>query len=104
MIEQAVNQLVQVTPLERVNEKIHEITELVRGHVQDFLAVYGVTLNDVKVLLQFDWTMVGESEALARAVTECRALDELDIGAAEERIRLLREAIGDRRRYMEILA
>ncbi len=52
VVEQAVNQLVQVTPLERVNEKIHEITELVRGHLQDFLSIYGVTLNDVKVLVR----------------------------------------------------
>jgi membrane protease subunit (stomatin/prohibitin family) len=52
VIEQAVNQLVQITPLEQVNEKIHEITELVRGHVQDFLSVYGVMLNDVKVLIR----------------------------------------------------
>jgi len=52
VVEQAVNQLVQVTPLERVNEKIHEITELVRGHLQDFLSVYGITLNDVKVLMR----------------------------------------------------
>ena len=52
VVEQAVNQLVQVTPLEQVNEKIHEITELVRGHLQDFLAIYGITLNDVKVLIR----------------------------------------------------
>jgi membrane protease subunit (stomatin/prohibitin family) len=52
VIEQAVNQMVQVTPLEQVNEKIHEITELVRGHVQEFLAIYGITLNDVKVLIR----------------------------------------------------
>ena len=52
MVEQAINQLVQVTPLERVNEKIHDITELVRGHLQDFLAIYGITLNDVKVLMR----------------------------------------------------
>ncbi len=52
VVEQAINQLVQVTPLERVNEKIHEITELVRGHLQDFLAIYGITLNDVKVLMR----------------------------------------------------
>src|SRR5262249_30315542 len=31
---------------------IHEITELVRGRLQDFLAIYGITLNDVKVLLR----------------------------------------------------
>jgi membrane protease subunit (stomatin/prohibitin family) len=52
VVEQAVNQLVQVTALEQVNEKIHEITELVRGHLQDFLSIYGVTLNDVKVLMR----------------------------------------------------
>ena len=37
VVEQSINQLVQVTPLEQVNERIHEITELVRGHLQDFL-------------------------------------------------------------------
>jgi membrane protease subunit (stomatin/prohibitin family) len=52
VVEQAINQLVQVTPLEEVNEKIHDITELVRGHLQDFLGIYGVTLNDVKVLMR----------------------------------------------------
>jgi hypothetical protein len=25
---------------------------LVRGHLQDFLGIYGVTLNDVKVLMR----------------------------------------------------
>jgi membrane protease subunit (stomatin/prohibitin family) len=52
VVEQSVNQLVQVTPLEQVNERIHEITELVRGHLQDFLSIYGITLNDVKVLIR----------------------------------------------------
>jgi membrane protease subunit (stomatin/prohibitin family) len=52
VVEQAINQLVQVTPLEEVNERIHDITELVRGHLQDFLTIYGVTLNDVKVLMR----------------------------------------------------
>jgi membrane protease subunit (stomatin/prohibitin family) len=52
VVEQAVNQLVQLTPLERVNERIHEITELLRGHLQDFLTIYGITLNDVKVLIR----------------------------------------------------
>jgi membrane protease subunit (stomatin/prohibitin family) len=52
VLEQAVNQIVQVTPLEQINERIHEITDLVRGHLQDFLAIYGITLNDVKVLIK----------------------------------------------------
>jgi membrane protease subunit (stomatin/prohibitin family) len=51
VVEQAVNQIVQLTPLEQVNEKIHDIGELVRSHLQEFLAVYGITLNDVKVLV-----------------------------------------------------
>lgn len=52
VVEQSVNQIVQLTPLEQVNERIHEITELVRGHLQDFLTVYGIHLNDVKVLIR----------------------------------------------------
>src|SRR5262249_9701221 len=36
----------------QVNERIHEITELVRGHLQDFLSVYSIMLNDVKVLMR----------------------------------------------------
>jgi membrane protease subunit (stomatin/prohibitin family) len=52
VVEQSINQIVQLTPLEQVNERIHEITELVRGHLQEFLSVYGITLNDVKVLMR----------------------------------------------------
>ena len=52
VVEQAINQLVQVTPLEQVNEKIHDLTEIVFGHLQEFLAVYGISLNTVKVLVR----------------------------------------------------
>jgi membrane protease subunit (stomatin/prohibitin family) len=51
VVEQAVNQIVQLTPLEQVNEKIHEITDLLKQHLQGFLGIYGITLNDVKVLV-----------------------------------------------------
>lgn len=51
VVEQAINQVVQVTPLERVNEKIHEIGEVVHGHLQEFLQVFGITLDTVKVLI-----------------------------------------------------
>ena len=51
VVEQAINQLIQVTPLEQVNEKIHDLTELVYSHLQEFLAIYGITLNTVKVLV-----------------------------------------------------
>ena len=51
VIEQAVNQLVQITPLESVNEKIHDLSQIVFQHLQQFLATYGITLDTVKVLV-----------------------------------------------------
>jgi membrane protease subunit (stomatin/prohibitin family) len=51
VVEQAVNQVVQVSGLEQVNGKIHEITEIVKTHLQAFLSTYGITLNDLKVLV-----------------------------------------------------
>ena len=51
VVEQAVNQIVQVTPLEQVNEKIHDLTQLVFQHLQAFLKTYGISLDTVKVLV-----------------------------------------------------
>jgi membrane protease subunit (stomatin/prohibitin family) len=51
VIEQAVNQLVQITPLESVNEKIHDLSQIVYQHLQQFLAGYGISLDTVKVLV-----------------------------------------------------
>ncbi len=51
VIEQAVNQLVQITPLEAVNEKIHDLSQIVYQHLQQFLSLYGISLNTVKVLV-----------------------------------------------------
>ncbi len=51
VIEQAINQIVQVTAMEQINEHIHDIIELAKGHLSDFLAIYGVHLNDLKVLI-----------------------------------------------------
>ncbi|WAH43445.1 SPFH domain-containing protein [Alicyclobacillus fastidiosus] len=51
VIEQSINKIVQLTELERVNEKMPDIIELVKDHLQDFLSVYGLTLNDVKALV-----------------------------------------------------
>jgi len=50
-IEQAINQIVQVTKLENINAHISELREAVKAHLTDFLRVYGVTLNDLKVLV-----------------------------------------------------
>jgi membrane protease subunit (stomatin/prohibitin family) len=51
VVEQSVNSIVQLTELERVNEKMPEILEIVKEHLQDFLSVYGLTLNDAKALV-----------------------------------------------------
>lgn len=73
VVEQAVNQVVQVTPLEQVNEKIHELTDIVHEHLQEFLAVYGITLDMVKVL-------VSPGDERMRALISLKAfgLSELD--------------------------
>jgi membrane protease subunit (stomatin/prohibitin family) len=50
-IEQAINQVVQVTKLEHINEHINELREGVKAHLADFLRTYGITLNDLKILV-----------------------------------------------------
>jgi len=50
-IEQAINQIVQVTKMENINEHINEIREGVKVHLTDFLRTYGIMLNDLKVLI-----------------------------------------------------
>ena len=50
-IEQSINQIVQVTRMENINEHITEIRESVKNHLTEFLRLYGVMLNDLKVLI-----------------------------------------------------
>ena len=50
-IEQSINQVVQVTKMENINERIYEIREGVKGHLTEFLATFGILLNDLKVLI-----------------------------------------------------
>jgi membrane protease subunit (stomatin/prohibitin family) len=50
-IAQAINQIVQVTKMENINEHINEIRESVKTHLSDFLRTFGIMLNDLKVLI-----------------------------------------------------
>ncbi len=50
-IEQAINQIVQLTKLEHINEHITEIREAVKNHLAEFLATFGIMLNDLKILI-----------------------------------------------------
>ena len=91
---------------ERLVRSIDELSAAVRGlpvlnqdRVWD--RVRRVGLDE---LLQFDWTLVGESDSLSRELGSVAVLDEIDVPAAEARLRSIREGIADRRRYAEILA
>jgi len=55
-------------------------------------------------LLQFDWTLVGESDALCDEIRSVAVLDEIDVPAQEGRLRAIRTVIADRKRYLEIQA
>jgi len=50
-IEQAINQVVQVTKMENINEHITEIRDSVKMHLSDFLKTFGIMLHDLKVLI-----------------------------------------------------
>jgi hypothetical protein len=91
---------------ERLCRAIEEASSAVRGlpvlnadKVWD--RVRGVGLEE---LMQFDWSLVGESDALATELSEVAELDAIDAAAVEDRLRRIRELMGDRRRYMEIQA
>ena len=52
--------------------------------------------------MQFDWTLVGEADALATDLADVLALDEVDAAAVEARLRKIREVVSDRQKYIEI--
>jgi hypothetical protein len=92
---------------ERLGRAIDDVATSVRGlpllspdRVWDRVR-RGVGLDD---LVQFDWTLVADSEALGASLSEAYALDEIDVAAAEEKLKELRQVITDRRKYAEILA
>jgi hypothetical protein len=89
---------------ERLIRAIDDVAALVKGLPvlnQDKVwdRVRRVGLDD---LLQFDWTLVGESDVLARDLDFVAALDELDVTTCEARVRRIRELIGERQRFIEI--
>jgi hypothetical protein len=104
----------QPFPPAEVMEPIRRTERLIRA-IDDVAAlVKGLpVLNQDKVwdrarrvgledLLQFDWTLVGESDVLARDLDLVSALDELDLPSYEARVRKIREIIGERQRFIEI--
>jgi hypothetical protein len=91
---------------ERLIRAIDDVSTLVNGQPllsQDRVwdRVRRVGLDE---LLQFDWTLVGEADALAAAAAGWAALDEVPVADTEGTLKRIREVIGERRRYLEILA
>jgi hypothetical protein len=106
----------QPFPPPEVMEPIRRAERLVRAIDEAAVAVRGLPLlNQDKVwnrvrqvgldeLMQFDWTLVGEADALSGDVGRALVLAEIDMTAHETRLRKIREVIAERRRYLEILA
>jgi hypothetical protein len=104
----------QPFPPAEVMEPIRRAERLVRAIDDTSTAVRGLPLlNQDKVwnrvrsvgldeLLQFDWTLVGEADALVTDLAGVFALDELDVAVVEARLRKVRSLITDRQRYIEI--
>lgn len=104
----------QPFPPAEVMEPMRRAERLVRAIEDTSAAVRGLPLlNQDRVwarvrsagldeLLQFDWTLVGEADALAAEVQRVPELDQLDVPAQEARLRKLREVMADRQRYVEI--
>jgi hypothetical protein len=89
---------------ERLIRAIDDVAALVKGLPvlnQDKVwdRVRRVGLED---LLQFDWTLVGESDVLARDLDLVSVLDELDVASYEARVRKIKEIIAERQRFIEI--
>ena len=89
---------------ERLIRLIEDVATAVRGlpvlgSDQVWDRVRRVGLAD---LIQFDWTMVGESDLLAEDLAAVTALDQLDVAAFEARVRNVRQIIDDRQRFIEI--
>ena len=106
----------QPFPPASVMEPIRRAEQLIRAIEGVSSAVRGLPLLDqdkvwdrvrsvgLDELLQFDWTLVGESDGLSHDLAGAGDLDRIDVAAAEARLQRIREVISDRRRYIEILA
>ncbi len=104
----------QPFPPAEVMEPIRRAERLIRAIDDVAVLVKGLpVLNQDKVwdrvrrigiedLLQFDWTLVGESDAMARDLDQVAELDQIDVAGVQARIAAIRDIISERQRYLEI--
>jgi len=86
--------------IEDVSTEIRGLPLLSQDKVWD-RARGGVALRE---LLQFDWTLVAEAEAVAEALSRAASLAGIDLTAVDEHLARLRAVIADRRRYVQVPA
>jgi len=103
-------------PPAEVMEPLRKADRLVRDLGDIAMVVRGLPLlnpdktwNRVRAvelteLVQFDWAMVCEADALAAEVCEALTLDMVKFPLVDARISRIRQVVGDRRRYVEFLA
>lgn len=104
----------QPFPPAEVMEPIRRAERLIRAAEDTSATVRGLpVLNADRVwdrvrragldeLMQFDWALVGEADALATEITALFGLDEVDAAAVEARLRRIRDVVAERRHYIEI--
>ncbi len=104
----------QPFPPAEVMEPIKRAERLIRAIDDVATAVRGLpVLNSDRVwdrvrragiedLLQFDWTLVGESDVLAADLAAVAELDRLDVPGAEMRVGRIRDLITQRQHFIEI--
>jgi len=89
---------------ERLIRAIDDVAGIIRGlpvlnqdKVWDQVRRVGV--ND---LLQFDWNLVGESDGLDRDLAAVPALEQLDVGGYEARVRRIADIVRERQRFLDV--
>jgi hypothetical protein len=85
--------------IEEVSTDIRGLPLLSQDKVWD--RVRGIGLQE---LLQFDWTLVAEADALAETLSRAADLAGIDAPALDGHLATLKSVIADRRRYIQILA
>jgi len=89
---------------ERLIRAIDDVAGVIKGlpvlnqdKVWDQVRRVGV--ND---LLQFDWNLVGESDALDRDLAAVPALEQLDVAGYEARVRRIADIVRERQRFLDV--
>ncbi|MCW2934829.1 MAG: hypothetical protein JWM19_5791 [Actinomycetia bacterium] len=85
--------------IEDVSTEIRGLPLLSQDKVWDRVRSVGL-----QELLQFDWALVAEADAVAEVLTSAADLAGINLPALDEHLATLKTVIADRRRYIQVLA